>query len=68
MISTLPSGEALGLLGPNGAGKTTTVRLINGLFPPSQGDFRVLGLDPVTRRNRIPAQAACSMRLASAKL
>ncbi|NMB88918.1 MAG: ABC transporter ATP-binding protein, partial [Chloroflexi bacterium] len=40
-------GEVLGLLGPNGAGKTTTVRLVNGLFPPTSGHIRVLGLDPV---------------------
>jgi len=39
-------GEVLGLLGPNGAGKTTTIRLLNGLFNPTAGELRVLGMDP----------------------
>jgi ABC-2 type transport system ATP-binding protein len=41
-------GETFGLLGHNGAGKTTAVRVLNGLLPPSEGEARVLGLDPVT--------------------
>jgi ABC-2 type transport system ATP-binding protein len=46
-------GEILGLLGPNGAGKTTTVRLLNGLFPPTSGRMRVLGMDPASQGDQI---------------
>ena len=53
---TVQSGEVLGLLGPNGAGKTTTVRLSNGLFTPTSGSIRVLGLDPQTQGDAVRRQ------------
>ncbi len=40
------AGEIFGFLGHNGAGKTTTVRLLNGIYKPTSGGARVLGLDP----------------------
>src|SRR4051812_37619447 len=40
-------GEVFALLGPNGAGKTTTVEILEGYRPPTAGQVRVLGLDPV---------------------
>jgi ABC-2 type transport system ATP-binding protein len=40
------AGEIYGLLGPNGAGKTTTILMLLGLSEPSEGEARVLGLDP----------------------
>ncbi len=40
-------GEVFGFLGPNGAGKSTTIRLLMGLYRPTAGTARVLGLDPV---------------------
>lgn len=46
---TVEPGEVFGVLGPNGSGKTTMVRLINGVLTPSEGEIRVLGLDPTTR-------------------
>lgn len=39
-------GEVFGLLGANGAGKTTTVKILYGALRPTQGEVRVLGLDP----------------------
>lgn len=43
----VPAGEVFGLLGPNGSGKTTTILMLLGLTEPSDGQVRVLGLDPV---------------------
>jgi ABC-2 type transport system ATP-binding protein len=39
-------GKVFGFLGPNGAGKTTTIRLLLALQTPTDGQARVLGLDP----------------------
>ena len=43
------AGEIYGLLGPNGAGKTTTVRMVSGLLPPTVGQVKVFGYDPMTQ-------------------
>jgi lipooligosaccharide transport system ATP-binding protein len=42
----ISAGEAFGFLGPNGAGKTSTMRMIGCVSPISEGELRVLGLDP----------------------
>lgn len=39
-------GEAFGFLGPNGAGKSSTMRMIAAVSPVSDGELRILGLDP----------------------
>lgn len=49
---TIHQGEALVLLGRSGCGKTTTMKLINGLFIPTQGEVRVQG-KPTTQWNPI---------------
>ena len=41
-------GESFGFLGPNGAGKSSTMRMIGAVSPVSDGELRVLGLDPAT--------------------
>jgi ABC-2 type transport system ATP-binding protein len=38
-------GEIVGYLGPNGSGKTTTIRMLLGLYEPSEGHATVLGFD-----------------------
>ena len=39
-------GEVFCLLGPNGAGKTTIVEILEGYRTRSEGEARVLGIDP----------------------
>jgi ABC-2 type transport system ATP-binding protein len=42
----IPNGKIIGLIGPSGSGKTTTVRLMTGIYHPSEGQIRVLNSDP----------------------
>jgi lipooligosaccharide transport system ATP-binding protein len=49
-------GEAFGFLGPNGAGKSSTMRMIGCVSPPSEGELRILGMDPVRDGTRIRAR------------
>lgn len=46
---TIDAGEVFGLLGPNGSGKTTTILMVMGLTDVSQGEVRVLDLDPARK-------------------
>ena len=41
-------GESFGFLGPNGAGKSSTMRMIAAVSPVTEGELRILGLDPAT--------------------
>jgi lipooligosaccharide transport system ATP-binding protein len=47
------AGEAFGFLGPNGAGKSSTMRMIACTSPATEGELRVLGMDPATDGARI---------------
>src|SRR5579872_6624595 len=40
----LRAGEILGMYGPSGSGKTTTIRLILGIYLPTAGSVRILGV------------------------
>jgi ABC-2 type transport system ATP-binding protein len=42
----IPQGSIFGLIGPSGCGKTTTVRLLTGIYRPTEGRALVLGEDP----------------------
>ena len=44
-------GEVFALLGTNGAGKTSTLEVMEGLAPPTGGQVRINGLDPVGDRD-----------------
>jgi ABC-2 type transport system ATP-binding protein len=39
-------GEIFGFIGPSGSGKTTTIRLITGVYHPTEGTVRLMGADP----------------------
>ncbi len=49
-------GEAFGFLGPNGAGKTSTMRMIGCTSPITEGELRILGMDPGHDGPRIRAR------------
>ena len=51
----IPAGRIVGLIGPNGSGKTTALKAILGLTP-FEGELKVLGLDPRTRRDELMQQ------------
>jgi lipooligosaccharide transport system ATP-binding protein len=50
------AGEAFGFLGPNGAGKTSTMKMIGCASPVSEGELRVMDMDPRTQASRIKAR------------
>ncbi|MBN9388792.1 MAG: ABC transporter ATP-binding protein [Chloroflexi bacterium] len=45
-------GQIFCLLGPSGSGKSTTMRMLTGLYRPSQGKVLVFGREPSTFRKK----------------
>jgi ABC-2 type transport system ATP-binding protein len=39
-------GEIFGFIGPSGSGKTTCIRLMTGVLEPTEGEVRLMGMDP----------------------
>ncbi|MBE3067212.1 MAG: ABC transporter ATP-binding protein [Chloroflexi bacterium] len=54
---TVEAGEIVGYLGPNGSGKTTTIRMLLGLYEPSEGKATVLGFDAFRQSEEVRARA-----------
>lgn len=50
---TARQSEVIAMLGPNGAGKTSTIETLEGYRRPTQGQVRVLGLDPIADHARL---------------
>ena len=53
----VPEGAVFGLVGPNGAGKTTLIKALVGALRPSEGEVRVLGLNPLEDRAELRRRA-----------
>jgi len=54
---TIEAGEIVGYLGPNGSGKTTTIRMLLGLYQPSDGKATVLGFDAFRQSEEVRARS-----------
>jgi ABC-2 type transport system ATP-binding protein len=42
----IPRKSIFGFIGPSGSGKTTTIRLLTGIYKPTEGEVQVLGRKP----------------------
>lgn len=42
----IPKGTIFGFIGPSGSGKTTTIRMLNGVYRPTEGSVTVFGVPP----------------------
>ena len=56
LTTAMRAGTITGLVGPDGAGKTTFLRTLAGLLSPSEGEVRVLGLDPCAQSAELREQ------------
>lgn len=46
-------GEILAFIGPNGAGKSTTIKMLTGILYPTEGEIKVLNLNPSEQRKKL---------------
>ena len=48
----IKAGETIAIVGENGAGKTTLVRLLMGIYTPTEGTVSLCGMDTATTNNK----------------
>jgi len=48
----IDKGEFVALMGPSGSGKFTQLHLAAAMEKPSDGEFRILGVDPISLDHR----------------
>jgi len=46
-------GEILAFIGPNGAGKSTTIKMLTGILYPTDGQIKVMDLEPSKQRKQL---------------
>jgi len=62
-------GESVAFVGENGAGKSTIVKLITGLYAPTDGAIQVMGKDPIKQiKNKPPVISAIFQDYAKFKI
>ena len=49
----IQKGESVGFIGPNGAGKSTTIKMMTGILQPTEGEIKILGMNPYKERKKI---------------
>ena len=49
----IEQGEILAFIGPNGAGKSTTIKMLTGILYPTEGEIKVIGLEPSKQRKQL---------------
>ena len=46
-------GEILAFIGPNGAGKSTTIKMLTGILYPTDGEIKVMDMEPSKQRKQL---------------
>lgn len=50
---SVEQGEILAFIGPNGAGKSTTIKMLTGILYPTDGEIKVMDLEPSKQRKQL---------------